>query len=159
MARLTLLAFCLVLLFALDSAISWGNSDVSLETNNNIQDWEDNHITQNLNQIDTIMENNNNLIGSVQANRIYSSHNAYFPYFQPRITTPSTRVTITYKLGKRVSGDRLVSSGTQNQQWTLPQNISQSLIYPRNGVGAIVTYIEVVVEQGSNMGRGFVTGG
>lgn len=166
MARLTLLTFCLGFLFALDSVISWGDSGTSLETSNNIPSSDDN--IQIPNQIDRIIEDNGNVIAYVQSNPSYSSFGSYFPYFKPRIATPSARVTITYTLGRRISGkeqlkqrrsdlsmgifililgDRLVSSGSQNQQWNFRQNVTQSLIYPRTGSGAVITYVEIVVDQ------------
>lgn len=46
-----------------------------------------------------------------------------------------------------MSGDRLVSANSQNQQWNLPQNITQSIIYPKNGVGAVITFIQIIVDQ------------
>lgn len=37
--------------------------------------------------------------------------------------------------------------------------MTQTLGYPRAGVGAVITYIEIIVDQSSNLGRGFVTSG
>lgn len=102
MVRLALLTFCLTFFFALDSAISWGNSGGSLETGSNIPNSNEN--IQIPDQIDRIIEDNSNVVAYVQSNPSYSSYGSYFPYIQPRIATPSARVTITYTLGKRISG-------------------------------------------------------
>ncbi|XP_055296746.1 uncharacterized protein LOC129565661 [Sitodiplosis mosellana] len=56
-------------------------------------------------------------------------------------------------------GDRVIATNSQNQQWTVAQNVTQNITYPRSGVGAVITYIEIVVNQSSNLGRGFVTSG
>lgn len=56
-------------------------------------------------------------------------------------------------------GDRLLGSDSQVQQWTTAQNVTQTISYPKTGVGSIISYIEVVVEQSSNLGRGYVTSG
>lgn len=44
-------------------------------------------------------------------------------------------------------GDRLVASASSNQQWSVSQNVTQKLNYPRTGVGAIITYVEIIVDQ------------
>lgn len=63
-------------------------------------------------------------------------------------TSPEAKITkITYNLGKRVAGDRIIASNSVVQQWTTPQNVSQTLTYPRIGVGSVITYVEVIVEQ------------
>lgn len=63
-------------------------------------------------------------------------------------TLPEAKITkITYNLGKRVAGDRIIASNSVIQQWTTPQNVSQTLTYPRVGVGSVITYVEVIVEQ------------
>lgn len=46
-----------------------------------------------------------------------------------------------------ISGDRIVASNSVSQQWTSAQNVSQTLIYPRAGVGSVITYVEVIVEK------------
>lgn len=81
---------------------------------------------------------------------------------------PSLTKTIKYKLGSRVpgqsielnifflynsikldclSGDKLIASNSISQQWTAAQNVTQNLTYPRAGAGAVITYVEVVVDQ------------
>lgn len=113
MARLILLVFCLLLLFALNSALSWGNFDGTWETNNNVpntngnnnnRDCGGNSLVQSPDQIDATIEDYNNLIGSVDAYPSGSSQNYFFSNFQPRIAASSTRATITYRLGKRING-------------------------------------------------------
>lgn len=46
-----------------------------------------------------------------------------------------------------ILGDRVVASHEENQQWTVPQNKTQTLTYPKNGIGANVTYVEIIVDQ------------
>lgn len=45
------------------------------------------------------------------------------------------------------TGDRLVASSVQNEQWSVVQNITQKLTYPRVGIGSIITYIEIIIDQ------------
>ena len=44
-------------------------------------------------------------------------------------------------------GDRLVGTGSANQRWNRPQNVRATLNYPSNGMGAVVTYLEISVNQ------------
>lgn len=46
-----------------------------------------------------------------------------------------------------ISGDRIVASNSVSQQWTSAQNVSQTLSYPRAGVGSVITYVEVIIEK------------
>lgn len=45
------------------------------------------------------------------------------------------------------SGDRLLATLSVNEQWNAAQNVSHTLTYPRIGVGSVLTYVEVIVEQ------------
>ena len=47
----------------------------------------------------------------------------------------------------RSSGDRLSAQAGASNQWPSPQNIKLTLAYPRSGVGNVVTYVQVIVEQ------------
>lgn len=47
----------------------------------------------------------------------------------------------------RISGDRLVASATGSQQWGTTQDVKLTLTYPRSGTGAVVTFIQIPVEQ------------
>lgn len=96
--------------------------------------------------------------------------------FELRTTRfPTNTSIITYSLGKRaegkpkssyfttkfmnplILGDRVVASHDENQQWTVPQNRTQTLTYPKNGIGANVTYVEIIVDQVINSLKLLVT--
>uniref|UniRef100_A0A023EG78 Putative secreted salivary protein n=1 Tax=Aedes albopictus TaxID=7160 RepID=A0A023EG78_AEDAL len=66
---------------------------------------------------------------------------------------------LVYTLGQRVAGDRLVSTQTDGKQWPTLQDVTLSLAYPQSGVGAVVTYVQVIVKQSSNLGKGYVVSG
>lgn len=61
--------------------------------------------------------------------------------------TNLTRTQIRYTAGRRVGGDRVVASNVGNQSWGVAQDVALTLAYPANGVGAIVSYIEIIVNQ------------
>lgn len=46
-----------------------------------------------------------------------------------------------------LSGDRLVASNSQSQQWGSVQDVTLTLTYPRYGSGAIVSYVNISVDQ------------
>ncbi|XP_055617469.1 uncharacterized protein LOC129762895 [Toxorhynchites rutilus septentrionalis] len=69
------------------------------------------------------------------------------------------RLQIVYTLGNRVSGDRLVASGQDGQSWSSLQDVSLNLRYPQSGTGSVVSFVQVVVNQSSNQGRGYVAAG
>ncbi|XP_058821145.1 uncharacterized protein LOC131683308 [Topomyia yanbarensis] len=77
----------------------------------------------------------------------------------PVESTRSPRQQILYTLGNRVSGDRLVAADQNGQSWTTFQDVALTLAYPQSGVGAVISYIHVVVNQSSNLGRGYVVAG
>lgn len=58
-----------------------------------------------------------------------------------------------------IPGDRLVGTGQAGQQWARPQNVRTNLFYPTNGIGAVLTYLEVLVNQSTNLGRAYVVSG
>ncbi|XP_050072987.1 uncharacterized protein LOC126561081 [Anopheles maculipalpis] len=71
----------------------------------------------------------------------------------------STRQVITYTVGSHSAGERLVGMASNQQSWATLQDVTLDLQYPTNGVGAIVTYVEVVVSQSSSTGRGYIVSG
>ncbi|XP_055612447.1 uncharacterized protein LOC129758900 [Uranotaenia lowii] len=73
--------------------------------------------------------------------------------------TKNARQQITYAIGNRQSGDRLVSVNQDSASWPTLQDVKLTLSYPVSGVGAVVTYVEIVVQQSSNIGRGYVVAG
>ncbi|XP_062539730.1 uncharacterized protein LOC134207811 [Armigeres subalbatus] len=77
------------------------------------------------------------------------------------LPSPSDKVgqQLIYTLGQRVAGDRLVSTKSENKQWPTLQDVTLSLSYPQSGVGAIVTYVQVIVKQSSATGKGYVVSG
>ncbi|XP_065072898.1 uncharacterized protein LOC135697195 [Ochlerotatus camptorhynchus] len=66
---------------------------------------------------------------------------------------------LIYSLGQRVAGDRLVSTKADNKSWPSVQDVTLSLSYPQSGVGAVVTYVQVIVMQTTNLGKGYVVAG
>ncbi|XP_037026520.1 uncharacterized protein LOC119067559 [Bradysia coprophila] len=65
-----------------------------------------------------------------------------------------------YTLGKRVRGDKLVASSAKNQTWAQYQDIKSNMTYPANGVvGRNLTYVEIQVNQTSNLGQAYVVRG
>lgn len=71
----------------------------------------------------------------------------------------NARQQIVYTLGNRVSGDRLVATSQDGQSWATLQDVTLNLRYPQAGTGAVVSYVQVVVNQSSNQGRGYVVSG
>ncbi|XP_001664091.2 uncharacterized protein LOC5578882 [Aedes aegypti] len=71
----------------------------------------------------------------------------------------STRQQIVYTLGNRLSGDRLVGTSQDGTSWSSLQDVTLNLRYPQAGSGAVVSYVQVVVNQSSNQGRGYVVSG
>lgn len=81
----------------------------------------------------------------------------------------AVRSQIRYTLGRRVSGewkyftltwlryqfffirapigDKLVAVNSASQSWPTLQDVKLTLTYPRTGTGAVVSYVEVLVEQ------------
>lgn len=40
-----------------------------------------------------------------------------------------------------------MATDQENQQWATPQNYKKNLFYPNGGIGSVVTYLEVIVDQ------------
>uniref|UniRef100_A0A182TGY9 Uncharacterized protein n=1 Tax=Anopheles melas TaxID=34690 RepID=A0A182TGY9_9DIPT len=75
----------------------------------------------------------------------------------------STRQQIVYSVGAHSASERLVGLSSNQQSWPTPQDswptpqdVRLDLQYPTAGVGAVVSYVEVVVQQSTNLGRGYV---
>lgn len=60
---------------------------------------------------------------------------------------PSGLLAINYVLGERINGDRLVASSDGDQKWGTPQDVKLDLSYPKSGIGSIITYVSIAVEQ------------
>lgn len=60
-------------------------------------------IDDNSQQLNRLIEVSENLYNTIQTIQNYEQ--TFNPFIQPRIDTPSTRTTITYKLGQRVTGE------------------------------------------------------
>lgn len=67
---------------------------------------------------------------------------------------------ILYTVGARKSGDRIVATDGNWAQYPSKQNLELSLWYPLNGVGAVITYVQVLINQDDGtFGRGYVVSG
>ncbi|XP_031628629.1 uncharacterized protein LOC116344295 isoform X2 [Contarinia nasturtii] len=85
---------------------------------------------------------------------------ALYPLIKEKLSdNESTKLQINYRLGNRIAGDRLVATAAGSNSWTSAQDIKLTLNYPKTGIGSIVTYLQVIVEQSTNIGRGYVTSG
>lgn len=58
-----------------------------------------------------------------------------------------------------IPGDRLVANLSERNQWSQPQDVTFTLTYPKTGLGAVITYVQIDVNQSTNVGRGFVVAG
>ncbi|XP_053681535.1 uncharacterized protein LOC128732315 [Sabethes cyaneus] len=77
----------------------------------------------------------------------------------PMEVSRSPRQQIVYTVGGRVAGDRLVGTSQDSQSWGTSQDVTLTLSYPQSGTGAVVSYVQVVVNQSSSLGYGFVVAG
>lgn len=65
-----------------------------------------------------------------------------------------------YTLGSRLSGDYLVASNFGSVQYPIKQNLELNIRYPANGIGAIVTSVQITINQDDyTNGRGYVING
>uniref|UniRef100_A0A182Q704 Uncharacterized protein n=1 Tax=Anopheles farauti TaxID=69004 RepID=A0A182Q704_9DIPT len=71
----------------------------------------------------------------------------------------SSRQQIVYTVGAHTSGERLVGLSSDSASWATSQDVRLDLQYPTAGVGAVVTYVEVVVNQSSSQGKGYIVSG
>lgn len=58
-----------------------------------------------------------------------------------------------------ILGDRLLAQDQAQQSWSKPQDVTKNLYYPQHGIGAVVTYLEISVDQSTNLGQARVIGG
>ncbi|XP_055919569.1 uncharacterized protein LOC129951451 [Eupeodes corollae] len=70
-----------------------------------------------------------------------------------------TKGVIRYTLGNRSSGDRLVSQASDSVSWNTPQSVQLRLEYPASGTGAVITHVQIDVNQSSNSGQAYVIAG
>lgn len=52
-----------------------------------------------------------------------------------------------YSFGRRIGGDRQVANNNYNQQYPRAQDVKATLNYPTQGVGSIITFVQIVVDQ------------
>lgn len=65
-----------------------------------------------------------------------------------------------YTIGARKSGDRLVGTDNGWAQYPSKQNLELEIWYPLNGVGAVVTFMQVFITQDDGtFGKGYVVSG
>ena len=43
-----------------------------------------------------------------------------------------------------------MGTGSGNQSWGSPQDVKLTLTYPQNGIGSVVTFVQIPVEQVSS---------
>ncbi|XP_031628119.1 uncharacterized protein LOC116343931 [Contarinia nasturtii] len=84
---------------------------------------------------------------------------AHKPEHSHMLESKSYGKLVHYSIGARVSSDRLVASGGQNQSWPSPHNVQIQLTYPSEGFGAQVTYVAIVVNQTSTLGQAYIVKG
>ncbi|XP_055921130.1 uncharacterized protein LOC129952537 [Eupeodes corollae] len=67
---------------------------------------------------------------------------------------------LRYTFGTRdYSKDKIVSQGSGWQSFSMPKNIQLRLDYPSRGNGALVTFVEIDVQQSSKNGRAYILSG
>lgn len=83
----------------------------------------------------------------------------------------SNLIQIRYTLGNRISGkllinhhsfetkkkkghviklflgDRILTINSDNQQWAQARDVELTLTYPRSGIGSVVSYVDILVDQ------------
>ncbi|KAH8235919.1 hypothetical protein KR032_010731 [Drosophila birchii] len=75
---------------------------------------------------------------------------AQHPGVQLRRMEKQTRVgsqVVRYNMGARIPGDQLVAQGADTFEYPRAQAVSMQLTYPEQGVGAVVSYVEIVCTQ------------
>lgn len=53
----------------------------------------------------------------------------------------------------------MVAETSASQQWSTLQDVTTTVFYPKTGTGAIITYVQINVDQSSNYGRAYVVAG
>lgn len=97
------------------------------------------------------------LIDDIEAFRAANANIKVTPLEQ--IKSNDVRQQIIYAQGQRIAGDSLVSTNSESKQWPRLQDVTMNLSYPASGVGAVITYVQVIVNQSSNSGKGYVIAG
>ncbi|XP_062556052.1 uncharacterized protein LOC134220914 [Armigeres subalbatus] len=77
----------------------------------------------------------------------------------PLNATKSNRSQIVYTVGQRLPGDQLVSTTQDYSSSDTLQDVALYLRYPESGTGAVVTFVEIVVNQSSNQGHAHIVSG
>ncbi|XP_031628579.1 uncharacterized protein LOC116344251 [Contarinia nasturtii] len=73
---------------------------------------------------------------------------------------PSTRIQIVHRIGNRIPGDRILAVDSAEKRYNQPQDVRLNLFYPQTGPGnMIITYLEVQVDQSTNLSQAFVIKG
>ncbi|XP_053688761.1 uncharacterized protein LOC128737994 [Sabethes cyaneus] len=75
------------------------------------------------------------------------------------ISLDDVQQQLVYRIGARRAGDRLVATGAQNMTWPTLRDVTLTLDYPKTGVGAYVTYVQVNVVQSSSLGKAYLVRG
>nr|AYV99547.1 venom polypeptide [Dolopus genitalis] len=75
------------------------------------------------------------------------------------LKTKLVKGQINYQLGKRIPGDQLVAEKADKQSFPAPEDIQIVLRYPTKGEGATVSHVNIVVDQSSSVGDGYVIEG
>lgn len=70
-----------------------------------------------------------------------------------------SRHQIVYTLGYHIANERLIGLSSDNKSWSTPQNVKLDLQYPTAGTGGVVSYVEVVVNQSTPSGSGYLVSG
>lgn len=69
------------------------------------------------------------------------------------------RVGIRYTVGNRNGIDRLVAQKTDYAYYAGPTDVVLTLTYPASGQGAVVTFVQIDVNQSTNIGRAYISAG
>uniref|UniRef100_A0A0K8TRJ5 Putative conserved secreted protein n=1 Tax=Tabanus bromius TaxID=304241 RepID=A0A0K8TRJ5_TABBR len=88
-----------------------------------------------------------------------SNNNPLENFTQIELSKSKVQATTTYHTGQRESGDHLVGRAKGGQTFILPVFVSIKFQYPKSGVGALVTFVQCVVEQLLNAGKGYIISG
>ncbi|XP_055533960.1 uncharacterized protein LOC129723645 [Wyeomyia smithii] len=101
-------------------------------------------------------------LGQIETKIIAVKNIAIFQANNPEaniIPLDDVRQAFIYRLGARHAGDRLVATNGQNITWPTLRDVTLTLDYPKNGVGAYVTYLQINVVQSSSLGKAYIVRG
>ncbi|XP_055298541.1 uncharacterized protein LOC129566526 [Sitodiplosis mosellana] len=83
-----------------------------------------------------------------------------FPLVKEQVShDPTSLSKLTYSAGERVDGDQLVATVSESYSWNTSGDRRLVITYPRAGAGALITYIQIVVEQSTPHGKAAITKG